>query len=86
VPDEGVAVKVTVAPMTRELEVNVGVLSLVILSELDEPESDAASSVGAAGAATVIPDVTMLRFENEIASFPNSSCAAYRSLPLDGSE
>ena len=75
-PDVGVAVKVTVAPITREPAVNVGVLSLVILSELDEPESEAESSVGAAGAPTVIPEVTMLRFEKEIASFPNSSCAA----------
>ena len=68
------AENVTVAPMMSELAETVGVLSLVILSVLDVPVSDAMSKVSVVGVATVIPEVTMERFVNEIASLPNASC------------
>jgi hypothetical protein len=76
VPDDGVAVKVTVAPMTRDPAENVGVLSLVFLSLFEEPVSEAAASTGVVGVATVIEVVVIARFEKLAASFPNSSCAA----------
>ena len=72
-PADGVAVNVTVAPTTRELEENVGVLSLVFLSLFDVPESDAAAKTGVVGTATVIADVGIEIFEKLPASFPNAS-------------
>ena len=50
VPDEGVAVNVIVAPTVNPPIFMVGVLSFVILSVLEEPLSDAVSSVGVPGA------------------------------------
>ena len=50
VPEAGVAVKVTVAPTVSPPTFIVGVLSLVILSEFEVPESDPESSVGVVGA------------------------------------
>ena len=85
-PDAGVAVKVTVAPITNELAVKVGVLSLVFLSVLEEPVSDAASSVTEVGIATVIPVVVMVRLAKVAASFPNSSWTLKTSSLLLGSE
>ena len=81
VPDVGVAVKVTVAPTTSELEEKVGVLSFVILSEFEVPESEAASRTGVVGVATVIALVVIDKFEKLGASFPNESCTTYISLP-----
>jgi hypothetical protein len=49
-PDAGTAVSVTVAPTVKEPMFIVGVLSFVILSLFEVPLSDAASSVGVAGA------------------------------------
>lgn len=70
------AEKVTVAPIISELAETVGVLSLVILSVLDVPVSDAESKVTAVGVATVIPVVTIVLLVKEIASLPNASCTA----------
>jgi len=50
VPDAGVAVKVTVAPTVKPPMFIVGVLSFVILSLFEAPESEAESRVGALGA------------------------------------
>jgi hypothetical protein len=73
VPVVGVAVKVTVAPTTKELEENVGVLSFVILSEFEVPESDAVASTGVVGVATVIALVEIDTLEKLAASLPKES-------------
>jgi hypothetical protein len=49
-PDAGVAVNVIVAPTVKLPIFMSGVLSFVILSELELPESDVAARVGVAGA------------------------------------
>jgi hypothetical protein len=46
-PTDGVAVKVTIAPEVSPATSKVGVLSAVVLSEFDEPVSDAACKSGA---------------------------------------
>jgi hypothetical protein len=51
-PEAGVAVKVTEAPFTRDPMFIVGVLSEVILSDEEDPRSEAESSVG-------VPDGTV---------------------------
>ena len=50
VPDEDVAVKVTVAPTVKPPMLIFGVLIFVILSLFEVPESESASRVGALGA------------------------------------
>ena len=72
-PEDGLAVNVTVAPTTSELAEKVGVLSFVNLSELEEPVSDDVANTTEVGVATVIPVVVMLLLEKVAASFPNSS-------------
>ena len=58
------AEKVTVAPITNELALMVGVVSLVLLSVLEVPLSELATKSTEVGVATVIPEVTMERFVN----------------------
>ena len=52
--DAGVAVTVIEAPEVKPERSNVGVSIFVILSELELPESEAACSTGAFGAAIVV--------------------------------
>ena len=67
------AENVTVAPITSELALIVGVSSFVLLSVVEVPESEAVAKSTEVGVATVIPVVTMLRLVNETASFPKVS-------------
>jgi hypothetical protein len=53
-PVAGVAVTVISAPDVKDVRSKVGVLSAVILSEFDEPESDALCRSGAPAVATVV--------------------------------
>ena len=53
-PVVGVAVTVISAPDVKDARSKVGVLSAVILSEFDEPESDALCRSGAPAVATVV--------------------------------
>ena len=73
VPEVGVAVKVTVAPTTNELDEKVGVLSFVFLSVFEDPVSEAASNTGVVGVATVIALVAIEIFVKLGASFPKAS-------------
>ena len=73
VPEVGVAVKVTVAPTTNELDENVGVLSFVFLSVFEDPVSEAAANTGVVGVATVIALVAIEIFVKLGASFPKAS-------------
>ena len=77
------AEKVTVAPITKELALIVGVESFVLPSVEEDPVSELAASATDVGVATVIPDVVILTEENETASFPKRSwTTANRSLLL----
>jgi hypothetical protein len=53
-PLAGVAVTVTCAPDVSDARSKVGVLSAVLLSEFDEPVSEALCRSGAAAVATVV--------------------------------
>jgi hypothetical protein len=66
--------KVTVAPTSAPLPVNTGVVLLVMLSVLDEPESVAAVMSGADGAAAVVSIVTA-RLAEDTLVLPAASVA-----------
>src|SRR5207253_2202554 len=78
---------VTVAPASAPLPVNTGVVLLVMLSVLDEPESVAAVMSGADGAAAVVSMVTARPALALLVFLPISVCLAVRVwLPLDNVE
>ena len=77
-PEAGVAVRVIVAPTVKPPTLIVGVLSLVFLSVLDDPVSDAESSVGALGAARATMEIVRVSAEKiEVSDFPPNSYRAF---------
>jgi hypothetical protein len=73
-PDAGVAVKVMVAPLVNPPIFRVGVLSLVILSELEVPVSEAESRVGVPGATSAPTAIVRVRVAKiGVSDFPPNS-------------
>ena len=64
---------VTVSPVTPPVAENVGVVSVVLLSEVEEPESDAVARSGAAGADGEVASIFTDNAELDVEVFPAGS-------------
>ncbi len=79
-----VAEIVMVSPLVPPVELNVGVLSPVLLSVLDDPESDDASRSTPVGAAGAVPLIEIGSALDDVEVLPSGSVSVDEIFQLPG--